>query len=75
MTWNYRVVHYKAGGYGLHEVYYDVRGKVYGYTGVPVAFTAWEDEGREGVTASMNMALRDAVHRPVLEEKDITSND
>lgn len=32
MSWNYRVMKYKDGGLGVHEVYYDKKGKVDGWT-------------------------------------------
>lgn len=32
MTWNYRVMKYKNGEVGVHEVYYDDDGKVQNWT-------------------------------------------
>ena len=36
MSWNYRVFKYKEGGIGLHEVYYNDKGQIQGFTQEPV---------------------------------------
>ena len=70
MTWNYRIIHYTAGGYGLHEVFYDDKGEVEGWTDQAIDFGCDEDEGKEGVIKSLKLALKDAKRQPVMEEKD-----
>lgn len=69
MTWNYRVIRYEQGGYGLHEVYYDEAGEPNGMTVTPVGFVADEDGGVAELTQSLETALRDAKERPILDER------
>jgi hypothetical protein len=71
MTWNYRIVRRHDGSFGLHEVYYDDTGKPHSMTADPVGFAADADEGEQGIIASLEMALRDARNRPVLDEQEI----
>ena len=68
MTWNYRIIHYKTGGYGLHEVFYSKEGEVEGWTEDAIDFGCDEDEGKEGIISSLEMALNDAKSQTVLEE-------
>lgn len=35
-SWNYRVFKYKSGDVGIHEAYYDNKGKVNGWTKDPI---------------------------------------
>ena len=70
MTWNYRIIHYKDGGYGLHEVFYEKGGKIDGWTEHPINFVCGEDEGPKGIIDGLELALKDC-SLPVLEEKDI----
>ena len=70
MTWNYRIIHYKDGGYGLHEVFYNEEGSIDGWTEQPIDFVCGEDEGLQGVKESLELALEDCLF-PVLEEKEI----
>lgn len=64
-TWNYRIVRYANGtGYGLHEVYYG-DGQPNGMTVEPSYFV---DDTPDGLIADMEVALRDARERPVLDE-------
>lgn len=37
MSWNYRVMKYKAGGVGVHEVYYDEDGTPHLWSGEPAS--------------------------------------
>jgi hypothetical protein len=70
-SWSYRIVHYKNGGYGLHEVYYTDDGAVNGWTADPIDFACDEDEGANGVLEGLKLALEDAIRWPVLEEADL----
>ena len=69
MTWNYRIIHYKDGGYGLHEVFYE-NGKIDGWTQQPINFVCEEDEGPKGIIDGLELASKDC-SLSVLEEKDI----
>lgn len=66
MSWNYRIIRYGDGGYGLHEVYYDEAGAPDSWTLEPISFTCAEDEGPAGIIDALWMALNDASKRPVL---------
>ena len=67
MPWNYRIIQYDDGSYGLHEVYYDKQtGKHIGRTDKPARFACHEDETKEGIIKSLELALSDAKKRPVL---------
>ena len=69
MSWNYRIIKYADGsGYGLHEVYYDDRGKPMNMTEDPATFMCDEWEGPEGIIGSLMMARTDAHKRPMLDE-------
>lgn len=70
MTWNYRLVHYRKGGYGLHEVYYDAAGEPWGMTVEPASFAFDEEEGPETVVKALQMALSDCELRDVFEEPE-----
>ena len=70
MSWNYRIVKYRDGSFGLHEVYYDADGKPRSMTEKPAEFTAWDSEGPQGIRKSLLMASADARKRPVLDEAD-----
>ena len=65
-TWNYRIVKYADGsGYGMHEVYYNKRGRATHMTAEPV--------GLYGVTlaemfAVIRRASGSALMRPVFHE-------
>lgn len=69
MSWNYRIIRYEDGSYGLHEVYYSKKdGQPIARTDRPVAFGCCEDEGPEGVVQSLEMALNDAKSRDILDD-------
>lgn len=68
MSWNYRVIRYEKGGFGLHEVFYDEAGKPNGMTEKPIEFVG---DTLDDLTGSLEMALRDARERPVLDERTI----
>lgn len=72
MTWNYRIIQHKEGHFALHEVYYNEAGKPDGLTDSPVSFGADKDEGPEGIITSLELALKDARERPVLNISDIS---
>ena len=68
MTWNYRIVKYADGrGYGLHEVYYDKKGKEISMTETPAIFVGDDPEEIHG---SMIIARTDAIRRPIFEEPE-----
>lgn len=83
MTWNYRIVKFKNTPrnkeftgedhyYALHEVYYNEAGKPDGITENPITFVCDEEEGPDGITRSLERALKDAKNRPVLRAEDLT---
>ena len=65
MSWNYRVIKYAEGGYGLHEVYYDSDGEPLSMTEEPAGFVG---DSVEELTASLMLARTDVRKRPVLNE-------
>jgi hypothetical protein len=67
-TWNYRIVRYTNGGLGLHEVYYDEAGMITGRTENPCSFACDEEEGPEGIIGSLEMALKDAKEKAVVQD-------
>ena len=62
MSWNYRIVHYRNEGYGLHEVYDDA-GKPISMTRNPTTFVSWDEEGRQGIISALELALVLAAQR------------
>lgn len=75
-TWNYRIVRYHRGGYGLHAVYYSDDGVENAMTRDPVTFTGYpeiedgepESEGPRQIIDSLERAYRDARERPVFQQ-------
>ena len=69
MTWNYRIIRHPDpdGFFALHEVHYHDDGRVRSWTEEPISFVCGLDEGLEGIIGSLEIALRDAKTRPVLE--------
>ena len=67
MTWNYQILRNSDGSYALHEVYCDDTGRANGTTMRPVSFVADAEEGTKGIVASLEMALRDARTRDVID--------
>lgn len=76
-TWNYRILKHRLSDearrlsgedwwFALHEVFYDEEGTPDGYTEKPIDFSCGEDEGAEGVIASLERALNDAREWPVI---------
>lgn len=71
MTWNYRIIDF-GDHFALHEVYYEKDGKtVKAYTEGAATFGVDEEEGREGVIHSLELALADARRRPVLRKSEL----
>lgn len=71
MTWNYRIVRRNRDGHAwlaLHEVYYHADGRPHAITADPAQFVADVDEDREGIIRALQLALDDALSRPVLDE-------
>jgi hypothetical protein len=66
--WNYRIIRYKNGAFGLHEVYYNDDDEPVMKTDQPTTFGSDEDEGVEGITSMLERALNDARERPVLDD-------
>ena len=67
MSWNYRIIRHKEGHFALHEVYYDDAGTPHSYTADPISFVSDEEEGPDGIIASLEHALTDARTKPVLD--------
>jgi len=66
MSWNYRLVKYprkRGGGCGVHEVFYDAKGKPWGMTEEPVGFCG---DTLAVAIKSLKTALRDVQKSPVL---------
>ena len=69
-SWNFRIVRYADGsGYGLHEVYYDERGKPETMTEEPIGLMCDTDEGAEGIIRSVGQIVQD-LRLPVLDEPE-----
>ena len=66
MSWNYRVLDHGTH-LAVHEVYYDRRGRVTGWSAEPTPFVGCPDEGVDSLRLSLAMALADAVRHPVLD--------
>lgn len=70
MTWNYRIVHASDAlgeSWGIHEVYYDTKGRPESYTADAVGVVS--DEGPSGITETLTLMTR-ALALPVLEAQD-----
>lgn len=67
MSWHYRVLRHSDGHLALHEVYCDADGRPNGYTERPIGFVANEEEGLSGIVQALEMALKDARERPILD--------
>lgn len=71
MSWNYRIVRYRENkGFGLHEVYYDAKGKPWSMTENPARFTCDADEGPRAIEEALMIARTDARKRPVFDEPE-----
>ena len=69
--WNYRIVR-ENGALFLTEVYYDDDGKPNGYIPDGCHFACVEEEeGREGIVKSLQMALKDAEKAPIINAEDM----
>jgi hypothetical protein len=66
MSWHYRVLRHPDGSLALHEVFCDKAGKPQSYTDKPIGFGADEEEGLAGIIGGLEMALKDARERPIL---------
>lgn len=66
MTWNYRIIFHLGDDpyFAMHEVYYDQEGRITDWTALPVRFVG---DDKEDLIGSLEMALRDAKERPVIE--------
>jgi hypothetical protein len=71
-TWSYRIIRHpdtpeEHGHLALHEVHYGDDCLVHSWTAEPITFVCGGEEGPEGIIQSLEMALRDARSRPMLE--------
>ena len=66
MTWNYRIVEYQKGGFGLHEVYYE-DGEPAGMTQEPATFTG---DTKTDIRDALSNALSDAETRGIFKEPE-----
>lgn len=62
--WNYRIVSYGNGYYGLHEVYYDAGDEAESMTDDPVGFIG---ESPEELIKEVKFAIKEAKKKPVLD--------
>ncbi|MDX7951810.1 hypothetical protein P7D22_11580 [Lichenihabitans sp. Uapishka_5] len=67
MSWHYRVIRHPDRSLALHEVYCDEAGRPDGCTVEPIGFVANEEEGLSGIVEALEMALKDARERPILD--------
>ena len=65
MSWNYRLVKKQSGGFAVHEVYFDKRGKPWSMTQEPVSLYG---ETAKEVRKEIKMILRDVMKRAVFYE-------
>jgi len=69
-TWNYRILRYPEGDYGLHEVYYT--------DDVPDSWTvgpkSFHGDEPEDIIKALELALADAKKRPVLQISEDEEN-
>lgn len=68
--WNHRIVHYRAGGFGIHEVYYDDQDRPWGMTEHATGFAVFEDESPDDLLDEAREAIEEAASRPVLDEPE-----
>lgn len=73
MPWNYRIVKYHGTeSYGLHEVYYDDKGRENAFGSDPASFVACHevegDNPRADIIEMLERALKDARTRPIFNE-------
>lgn len=74
MSWHYRIVRYREGGYGLHEVYFNPDGTAWARTQGPATFGAYpegdepEEAGPSEIVRTLELALKDARERPVFDD-------
>lgn len=67
MTWNYRIIDFGTHR-ALHEVHYDGDRPV-AYSEAPATFAC--DPDQDDIAGSLEVALRDARERPMLNVDDI----
>lgn len=67
MSWHFQVVRDKDGLLGIHEVYKDANGQVWGWT---AAETMSGFDDIEDLRGTLKLMLRDA-ERPVVDEADL----
>ena len=73
MVWAYRILYRKDGrcrdgyGYELHEVYYDDKGRIEGYTSEPTL----TGESKAEIIEELAMMLQDAAGRTTLDADEL----
>lgn len=72
MSWNYRIVKYPTGGFGLHEVHYDKDGEPIRMTEQPAGFVA---DSPEELRSALMLAKMDAQRRPIFEPPERWKHD
>ncbi len=66
MSWNYRVIKFPAGFFGLYEVYYDSAGNPNGY--LDASLTRWETS--EEIAGSLKL-MQEALEKPIIDYTDM----
>lgn len=76
MTWSYRIIEHDTdpitgSWFGLHEVHYNRKRRPEGWSEDPVRFVCPGDEGVNGITEALWIAIKDATSRPVLKLSEL----
>lgn len=66
MSWNYRIVRDRRGGYGLYEIYSNKQGQPWGMKAV-----SFVGESREDLIDTMQRALIDAKKHANFDEPEV----
>jgi hypothetical protein len=72
-TWNYRVVHYNNGTYGIIEAFYDEEGDLDGYVSSE-DLTLYGFSSVDELKDTLRLMIND-VSRKVLEESELPGDD
>lgn len=73
MSWNYRVVKYANNeGFGLHEVYYDAKGKIDGWTEDPILTCSADEVPEIEFIKEFKAMTRDIENEAFLEEEELS---
>ena len=66
MTWNFRIIKAKDGTLGIHEVYYDAKGRPEGYTSEPFL----TGESKKDLLEELAMMKKDCQKMAILSFRD-----